>query len=92
MSKEKIIAFPRTAFNDQGDITTFSDEYSGMTLRDYFAIRAPAPTDDYIKMQLQKDKNKNPHNDSYKPKIRSRVEIICDWNFEYADAMLKSRN
>lgn len=34
------IAFPRTAFDKKGDITTFDSEYEGMTLRDYFAAKA----------------------------------------------------
>lgn len=34
------IAFPRTAFNQKGDITTFDPEFEGMTLKDYFANSA----------------------------------------------------
>lgn len=63
----------------------------GMTLRDYFAIRAPECPASYISTQQGIDHQKNPHNDSYKPKLRSTLEIIACWNYEYADAMLEAR-
>jgi hypothetical protein len=63
----------------------------GMTLRDYFAIRAPEPSKDRIEMLMQFDRNRNPHNDSHKPRLRSEVEIRCDLAYEYADAMLRAR-
>lgn len=66
-------------------------ETQGMTLRDYFAIRAPECPASYISTQQGIDHQKNPHNDSYKPKLRSTLEIIACWNYEYADAMLEAR-
>jgi hypothetical protein len=33
-------AFPRIAFDQKGDITTWDGEFQGMTLRDYFANSA----------------------------------------------------
>lgn len=63
----------------------------GMTLRDYFAIRAPEPSKDRIEMLMHFDRNRNPYNDSHKPRLRSEVEIRCDLAYEYADAMLKAR-
>jgi hypothetical protein len=33
-------AFPRTAFNANGAVTTLDSEFHGMSLRDYFAAKA----------------------------------------------------
>jgi hypothetical protein len=33
-------AFPRTAFNANGAVTTSDSEFHGMSLRDYFAAKA----------------------------------------------------
>jgi hypothetical protein len=33
-------AFPRTAFDQNGELTTWDAEFKGMTLRDYFAAKA----------------------------------------------------
>lgn len=63
----------------------------GMTLRDYFAIRAPEPKAERMALERQSDHNRNPYNDAHKPKLRSDVEIRCDLAYEYADAMLKAR-
>ncbi len=63
----------------------------GMTLRDYFAIRAPEPSESRISINRNRDSNRNPHNESHKPHIRSEVEIRCDLAYEYADAMLRAR-
>lgn len=64
---------------------------SGMTLRDYFAIRAPEPTAERISMERTSDRNRNPYNDEHRPKLRSDVEIRCDLAYEYADAMIRAR-
>lgn len=63
----------------------------GMTLRDYFATRAPEPKAERMAIERQSDHNRNPYNDAHKPKLRSDVEIRCDLAYEYADAMLKAR-
>jgi hypothetical protein len=42
-------------------------------------------------LERMKDRNRNPHNDSYKPPIRSDMEIRCALAYEYASAMLKAR-
>jgi len=63
----------------------------GMTLRDYFATHAPHPTDQDIAMEMNYDRVRNPHNDSYKPNIRDKLEIIAALRYRYADAMLKQR-
>jgi hypothetical protein len=77
-------AFPTGSFDEQipGD---------GLSIRDYFAIRAPEPTKDRMDLERMKDRNRNPHNDSYKPPIRSDMEIRCALAYEYASAMLKAR-
>lgn len=60
----------------------------GITLRDYFAIRAPEPTKEEIETHYMHDKLANPHNDAHKPKRRARLEIIADVRYAYADAMI----
>ncbi|AOJ31395.1 hypothetical protein [Burkholderia metallica] len=68
-----------------------ADIHEGMTLRDYFAIRAPEPTKERMDCERRYDQNRNPYNDAHKPKLRSDVEIRCDLAYEYADAMLRAR-
>lgn len=63
----------------------------GMTLRDYFAIHAPSPEPWWLELNRQRDRSRNPHNDSYKPPIRSEMELNTSWRYEYADAMLAAR-
>ena len=82
--KKDIYAFPFTSDTYTAD--------AGLTMRDYFAAHAPEPSLEDIGAQMQRDKNINPHNDSYKPALRSRLEIIADLKFAYADAMLAARN
>lgn len=62
-----------------------------MNLLDWFATFAPEPTKEEIEYEMQQDKLKNPHNDSYKPKRRSKVEIICELRYKYANEMIKAR-
>lgn len=65
---------------------------SGMSLRDYFAVHAPEPTQDQIKFLVESDRARNPHGDDYKPKRRSISEIIWDIRYAYADAGIARRN
>lgn len=60
-----------------------------ISLRDYFAIHAPEPSDEKVRFEMTKDKNANPHNDSYRPRIRQRLEILVQLRYEFADEMLK---
>jgi hypothetical protein len=62
--------------------------YGGMDMRQWFATFAPEPTKEEINEQWELDKIRNPHGESHKPKRRSRLEIITDLKFEYADAMI----
>lgn len=66
---------------------------TGMSLRDWFATYAPAPTKEAIQLQADLDRSRNPHNEvGYgKPPRRSASEIICDLAYEHADNMLKAR-
>lgn len=61
-----------------------------ITLRDYFAIRAPICQID-IEAEMSLDRSRNPHNENHKPKIRSILEIRCELSYKYADQMLKAR-
>jgi hypothetical protein len=63
----------------------------GMSLRDYFAAQAPEPSIEDITREQSIDRGKNPHNDSYKPRLREREEIICFLRYKRADAMLAER-
>lgn len=69
------LAFPRTAFNSNGDIKTFEDEFQGMTLRDYFAAKALQAIIDLdidVEIGITKD-------------------FEATEAYQYADAMLKAR-
>ena len=69
----------------------------GMSLRDYFAIHAPEPTEEEIlawKSRIERQEQMaNPHNEPYANKVRRRgtLEIKCSLRFAYADAMLAER-
>lgn len=90
MSKD-IKAFPAQPIMKSPDGYEISYEQGGMDLRDYFAIRAPLPTESMMQMEAMRDKNRNPYNESHKPKLRSNYEIMADLAYEYADAMLEAR-
>jgi hypothetical protein len=75
-----------------GERTVDHMTLGGMSLRDYFAIRAPEPTPEYITSEGERDRLANPHGDSYKPARRSRLEIIAGYRYAYADAMLAQRS
>lgn len=63
---------------------------TGMSLRDWFATHAPNPTEQEIIAEQQADKQANVYF-SYQKIARTRLEIISDYKFEYADAMLRAR-
>jgi hypothetical protein len=54
-------------------------KHDGMTLRDYFAIRAPTPIEDW-KIQYARERG-----------YRGEARMIAEWCYEYADEMLKAR-
>ena len=63
----------------------------GMSLRDWFATHAPPPDGEVIMSQRTIDHRRNPHNDAYKPHLRSDDEIKAYLAYRYADAMLTER-
>ena len=69
----------------------FSNILNDITPRDVFAMMAPEPTKEAVDMEKDRDRMRNPHNDSYKPRIRSRSEIVAELKYRYADAMLEAR-
>lgn len=50
-----------------------------MTLRDYFAARAPKPSENW-KGNYARERG-----------YRSEANLLADWGYEYADALLKAR-
>jgi len=57
-----------------------------------FAALAPDPSKEEIEREAQKDRLKNPHNDSYKPRLREYDEIVAQLKFKKAIAMRKAKN
>lgn len=92
-------AFPCEAIGDRSvppehdfiQVGIHSAKFPGMTLRDWFAAFAPQPSDDLVSSHERVDIARNPHNDSYKPRRRTRAEIAAQLRYEFADAMLAAR-
>lgn len=59
-----------------------------LTVFEHFMLQAPAPAEDIINLRMAADKSANPYNDSRKPELRSREEIILDHQMEWALAAL----
>jgi hypothetical protein len=85
-------AFPAHSFYSDGSPQLPDATNSGVTLRDWFATFAPRPQKWQIDLAMQSDRNRNPHNDSHKPPIRSQTEVIAALRYDYADAMIKARS
>lgn len=51
------------------------------------ASLAPVPSLEYIQQQARIDRNRNPHNDSYHPPLRSDQEIIADYKIEFVKTL-----
>lgn len=66
-------------------------QFPGMTLRDYFAVRAPAPTKEAVELIMRMEQQANQHNDHYKPARRGILEIECALRYKWADAMIEAR-
>lgn len=62
-----------------------------ITLFDYYFVHIAEPTEEQIERERQHDKQMNPYNDSYKPKLRDRTEIILDIKLGMTLAMLNVR-
>lgn len=61
------------------------------SLRDLFAAFLPEPAREQVEHEAERDRQANPHGDSYKPARRSLDEIRCDLRYRYANAMLAAR-
>ena len=57
-----------------------------------FAALLPEPSHQEIDYEVQKDRNKNPHNDPHKPRLREYDEIVAHIRFRKAAAMRKVKN
>ena len=67
-------AFPATAPN--------GNQFSGMTLRDYFAAHAPEIPPDHWWLRYAKDLQS----------LDQHMDVLTDWAYAYADSMLKQRS
>lgn len=59
--------------------------------RNKWALKAPMPSEETIMVYIKNDRALNPHNDSYKPPLRSKDEIISDLSFIFADKALSQQ-
>lgn len=93
MSKDKDMpAFPCPEASVARFGQSNPDVFMGLTMRDYFAARAPIASEARISLNRESDRSRNPYNESHKPKIRSDVEIEVSLRYEWADAMIAERN
>ena len=79
------------AFPQNDAAVNRANNEAGMSLRDWFAGRAPAPSESWLSLQHSIDRQRNPHNDDYKPPLRSDLELDAEWRYRWADAMLARR-
>jgi hypothetical protein len=63
----------------------------GMSLRDWFAGKSSEPPQWWIDSMQSMDKARNPYNDPHKPAPRSVFQLIAEWKWANADAMLAAR-
>lgn len=57
-------------------------------LRDEWALKMPMPSKEQMDTEAMLDRQKNPHNDNYKPELRSPTQIVSDLSYKFADAVL----
>ena len=86
-------AFPNEQRSDYwvrcecGKEHNFDDvKHPGMSLRKYFAIHAPEPTEEDVRTEMASDRNRDPHND--RNSIRGKLQIIAALRYRFADAMI----
>lgn len=60
-------------------------------LKQIAIMMAPDPSDSEIEMQYKLDRMKNPHNESHKPKLRDRIEIILDYKIAAYNMLAQRR-
>lgn len=76
-------AFPRTAFDKDGTLTTFDAEFTGMTLRDYFAAHAPLEPQPWFKVTDLLDYSLRPSYSSKDAPDELKVAVSAYNNEEY---------
>lgn len=79
------------AFGSFKKLGAVATSEGGLTVRDWFATFSPEPTVEQIGAEGERDRQANPHNDSYKPKRRSKAEIVAGLRYAWADAMIAER-
>ena len=91
---ENIPAFPKTGIYDPGYGFTgmVEDSQDGMTLRDYFAIRAPEIPSWYEYPEPFPVVDDSDTLESYNKKITEyNKNLYISWRYYYADLMLEGR-
>lgn len=73
-------AFPRLKRLDSPSHEYTAESFDGMSLRDYFAAEAPPPPTWWMKDYASNAKD-----------LGAVADCIAQWNYEYADAMIKRR-
>ena len=89
MSNGQDPAFPTTRANADDGIGDRA-AFPGMTLRDYFAAHAPAMPSDLAALAKEHADTDNPDK-THGEKCDVLLSIRAEWNYRYADAMLKAR-
>ena len=70
-------AFPLPAVSHQGHVVALTEGPAlGMTLRDYFAAKAPQPPADFLRLEIE---------------YSDTAAWYARWSWSYADAMLRAR-
>jgi hypothetical protein len=76
-------AFPRSGFlAPNGEVTEYTEPYSGMTLRDWFAGRAMAALAGILFEEARKDGRG----------AGETAQVLCEAAYRTADAMIAERN
>lgn len=52
------------------------------------ATMTPNPSDETITSEMRYDKMRNPHNDHFKPELRSSDQIIADYKLKMARTLI----
>lgn len=53
------------------------------------AANAPNPSKEIIEIFHKYDMDRNPHNESGKPKWRTEIEIVSDYKLDFAETLFK---
>lgn len=68
----------------------FNKPFSELTKLEYFMCHSTwTPEKSIIDAEITRDRNLNPHNDSYKPKLRGYNEIILQLKANHFKEILK---